>query len=48
LIAGIFVIVLLVLFSNWATYDIALSFPKIRGMVLGTGIIIAAAREEFR
>ncbi|MCJ7700217.1 MAG: O-antigen ligase family protein, partial [Anaerolineales bacterium] len=38
----------MVLVSTWATYDIALSLPKISGMVLGLGVFFAVARESGR
>ncbi len=38
----------MVLVSLWATYDIAVSLPKISGMVLGIGVFFAVAREAER
>jgi putative inorganic carbon (HCO3(-)) transporter len=38
----------MVLVSLWATYDIAVSLPKISGMVLGMGVFFAVAREAER
>lgn len=35
----------MVLVSTWATYDVAVSLPKIGGIVLGLGIFYAFARE---
>ncbi len=34
----------MVLVSTWATYDLAISLPKISGMVLGFGVYFAVAR----
>jgi len=38
----------MVLVSTWATYDVAISLPKISGMVLGMGVFFAVAREGER
>jgi putative inorganic carbon (HCO3(-)) transporter len=40
----ILLITLMLLVSTWATYDMALSLPKISGMVLGLGIYFTYAR----
>jgi putative inorganic carbon (HCO3(-)) transporter len=40
--------VLMVLVSEWATFDLIYSLPKISGMVLGLGIFFALAREGER
>lgn len=42
--APILLITLMLLVSTWATYDMALSLPKISGMVLGLGIYFTYAR----
>ena len=39
---------LMVLVSEWATFDLAYSLPKISGMVLGLGVFFAVAREGER
>lgn len=39
---------LMVLVSEWATFDLAYSLPKISGMVLGFGVFFAVAREGER
>ncbi len=38
----------MVLVSLWATYDIAVSLPKVSGMALGIGVFFALAREAQR
>jgi putative inorganic carbon (HCO3(-)) transporter len=39
---------LMVLVSEWATFDLSYSLPKISGMVLGLGVFFAVAREGER
>ncbi len=39
---------LMVLVSLWATYDIAISLPKVSGMVLGLGVYFAVVRAAER
>jgi putative inorganic carbon (HCO3(-)) transporter len=43
--AALLLLALMVLVSEWATFDLAYSLPKISGMVLGFGIFFAVARE---
>jgi len=43
--SAILLIAIMVLVSEWATYDIAFSLPKISGMALSLGIFFAVARE---
>jgi len=42
---ALLLLALMVLVSEWATFDLAYSLPKISGMVLGFGIFFAVARE---
>ena len=42
--SAILLIAVMVLVSEWATYDLAFSLPKISGMVLGFGILFAVVR----
>lgn len=44
--ATLLLLSLMVLVSMWATYDLAISLPKISGMVLALGIFFAVARES--
>jgi putative inorganic carbon (HCO3(-)) transporter len=46
--SAILLMALMVLVSTWATYDIALSLPKISGMVLALGVYFAVVREARR
>ena len=46
--AALLLMFFMVLVSLWATYDIAVSLPKIGGMVLGMGVFFAVAREAER
>lgn len=46
--SALLLMAIMVLVSEWATYDLAFSLPKISGMVLGFGIFFAAAREGER
>ncbi|MBA4380309.1 MAG: hypothetical protein C0393_06495 [Anaerolinea sp.] len=46
--AAILLLALMVLVSEWATFDMAYSLPKISGMVLGFGVFFAVAREGER
>lgn len=41
---SLYLLVLMVLVSVWATYDLALSLPRISGMVLGLGVYFAMMR----
>ena len=43
--AALLLMFCMVLVSLWATYDVAVSLPKISGIVLGLGIFYAFARE---
>lgn len=45
---AVFLLALMVLVSIWATYDLAVSLPKISGMVLGIGVFFGIAREGKR
>ena len=42
---ALLLLALMVLVSEWATFDLAYSLPKISGMVLGFGVFFAVARE---
>ncbi len=42
---ALLLLMVMVLVSLWATFDINFSFPKISGMVLGLGIFFVFARE---
>ncbi len=46
--AALLLLALMVLVSEWATFDLAYSLPKISGMVLGFGVFFAVAREGER
>jgi len=46
--AALLMMALMVLVSEWATFDLAYSLPKISGMVLGLGVFFAVAREGER
>jgi putative inorganic carbon (HCO3(-)) transporter len=46
--SAILLMALMVLVSIWATYDIALSLPKLSGMVLAFGVYFAVVREARR
>jgi putative inorganic carbon (HCO3(-)) transporter len=46
--AALLLMFCMVLVSLWATYDIAVSLPKISGMILGFGVFFAVAREGER
>jgi len=46
--AALLLMALMVLVSEWATFDLAYSLPKISGMVLGLGVFFAVAREGER
>jgi putative inorganic carbon (HCO3(-)) transporter len=41
---SIFLLVVMVTVSTWATYDLAVSLPKIAGMVLGVGVFYVFVR----
>ncbi len=41
---SVLLLLAMVLVSEWATYDLAQSLPKIAGLVLGVGILFAMAR----
>jgi putative inorganic carbon (HCO3(-)) transporter len=46
--AALLLLALMVLVSEWATFDLSYSLPKISGMVLGLGVFFAVAREGER
>ena len=46
--SAVLLMAIMVLVSEWATYDIAFSLPKISGMVLGLGVYYAVVRTGRR
>jgi len=46
--SALLLLTLMVLVSEWATFDLRFSLPKIAGMVLGLGVFFAVVREGER